>query len=77
VAAIVRRPGGLAAACREATVLATPLALRHPCPAPAVVIDRAALARDGGHALWFARDGSVRVETVRAWRGERPWTARR
>jgi competence protein ComEC len=58
-------------------VLATPLALRHPCPAPAVVIDRAALAREGGHALRFEPDGSLRVETVRGWRGERPWTARR
>ena len=77
VVALVRRPTGLTAACREATVLATPLALRHPCAAPAVVIDRAALARDGGHALRFRPDGSIEVETVRAWRGERPWTARR
>jgi competence protein ComEC len=37
-----------------------------------VVIDRFDLWRRGGHALWLSPDG-VRVETVRAHRGERPW----
>ncbi len=37
-----------------------------------MVIDRFDLWRRGGHALWLSPEG-VRVETVRAQRGERPW----
>ena len=41
-----------------------------------MVIDRFDLWRRGGHALWLSPEG-VRVETVRAHRGERPWVRRR
>ncbi len=43
---------------------------------PRVVIDRFDLWRRGGHAIWLSPEG-VRVETVRAHRGERPWVRRR
>jgi competence protein ComEC len=35
-------------------------------------IDRADLLRDGAHAIWIGADG-IRIETVRAARGSRPW----
>ncbi len=41
-----------------------------------VLIDRGALWRAGAHALWLNGEG-VRIETVRAFRGERPWVAER
>jgi hypothetical protein len=41
-----------------------------------VAIDRAALTRDGGHALWLERGGGAVAESVRAARGERPWVLR-
>jgi competence protein ComEC len=46
--------------------------VRRRCASANVVIDRFSLWREGGHALWLEGDG-VRVETVRATRGERPW----
>jgi competence protein ComEC len=45
------------------------------CPG-SVLIDRGALWRAGAHALWITNTG-VRVETVRGYRGERPWVAER
>jgi competence protein ComEC len=41
-----------------------------------LLVDRGALWRAGAHALWFTEEG-IWVETVRAFRGERPWVADR
>jgi competence protein ComEC len=41
-----------------------------------LLIDRGALWRMGPHAVWLTEEG-VRVDTVRAFRGERPWVAGR
>ncbi|MFQ5562902.1 MAG: ComEC/Rec2 family competence protein [Parvularculaceae bacterium] len=40
----------------------------------ATLIDRRAVWRRGAHALWFEKDGTVRVKTVGESRGNRPWT---
>ena len=74
VVTFVREIPAITTNCRkqEAILVAT-IALRYPCPGAAMVIDRAALAREGGHAIWLTVAG-VRVETVRAARGDRPWT---
>jgi len=40
---------------------------------PAVLIDAAALARNGTHAVWLDPD-AIRIVTVAGQRGERPWT---
>jgi competence protein ComEC len=77
VVAIARRAEALADDCRYATVLITTFNLRRPCAAPALAIDRAALVRDGGYAVWLDRSGGSAVaESVRASRGERPWVLR-
>lgn len=73
VVAIARRSEALADDCRYATVLIATVSVRRPCPAPQLVIDRAALARDGGHAVWLGAQGDAEALSVRASRGDRPW----
>ncbi|MBI3453776.1 MAG: ComEC/Rec2 family competence protein [Rhodospirillales bacterium] len=68
--ALVRRIGALAEDCRMASVVVATIPIRRDCPS-AVVIDRFALWRDGAHAIWL--DGRIRVESVRGYRGARPW----
>ena len=62
--------------CAAASVVISREPVRGRCKGPRLVIDRFDLWRHGGHALWLGENG-VRVETVRARRGERPWTRRR
>jgi competence protein ComEC len=70
--ALARDAGALAEDCRRATVVIATIPVRRSCPSAQIVIDRFALWRDGGHALWVDGD-SVRVASVRAERGQRPW----
>jgi competence protein ComEC len=58
--------------CRLASVVISAVPVRRRCVAPRLVIDRFALWRAGGHALWLDPE-SVRVESVAEWRGDRPW----
>lgn len=60
-------------ACPAAAILVA-AATAGPCRAGRVLIDRAGLATGGAHALWFTSDGGVRVTTVQAERGDRPWS---
>lgn len=75
VVALTRHARALEEDCRVATVVIASFTLLRPCNGPSLVIDRRALSRDGAHALWLDNDG-VRIESVRAARGERPWVAR-
>ncbi|RME67684.1 MAG: ComEC/Rec2 family competence protein, partial [Alphaproteobacteria bacterium] len=62
--------------CRHADILVTALPAPKACPAPMLIIDAARLAHEGGHAVYFTmKDGTpgLRVETVAAARGRRPW----
>ncbi|WP_051340477.1 ComEC/Rec2 family competence protein [Azospirillum halopraeferens] len=71
--ALVRAPEALAEDCARAdAVVSVEPAGR--CAAP-VVVDRWDRWRNGAHALYLTPDG-VRVDSVRARRGERPWTGR-
>jgi competence protein ComEC len=71
VIALARRPDGLDEDCRRAQVLVSAVAAH--CPQAAVMIDsRAASAGQG----WRVRLSSPpHAESVRAWRGHRPWVA--
>lgn len=40
----------------------------------AVLIDRRSVWRRGAHSISVAKDGSIKIETVAATRGRRPWT---
>lgn len=46
------------------------------CPSPGLVLDKRAFRYQGAHTLYFEGNGSVRVRTVSAERGERPWSPR-
>ena len=64
VAALVHDASALAEDCRHADVVVATVPVRRRCQSAEIVIDRFALWRDGGHALWLDRDGA-RVESVR------------
>lgn len=72
VAALVRNAAALSEDCRVVAVVVSTVPVRIPCPSAHTVIDRFDLWRYGGHALWLDKDG-VRVESVNAQRGNRPW----
>jgi competence protein ComEC len=74
VAAFAQTPAALAEDCQHADVVVALFPVRRRCASADVLIDRIALWRDGGHALWF-ESGSVRVESVRGSRGDRLWVA--
>ncbi len=75
VVALVEQREALFEDCRNASVIVSRVPVRLRCPSAQLVIDRTALSREGGHALWLS-PRHVAVESVRAWRGERPWTER-
>lgn len=71
--ALVRRAEALAEDCAAASVVVASVPLRHDCPSARLTIDRIALWREGPHAIWL---DDLRVVSVRAWRGERPWVVK-
>lgn len=74
--ALVRDREALIEDCASATVVVSAVPVRARCRSARVLIDRYALWREGGHALWLSSD-RIEVESVRDWRGDRPWTPRR
>ena len=77
VVGLVRRAEALIEDCWSADVVVSVVPVRAPCPSASIVIDRFDLWREGGHAVWIEEGGRVRVESVNAARGERPWVLRR
>jgi competence protein ComEC len=75
VAALVQDASALAEDCQHADVLIATIPVRRRCASADAVIDRFSLWREGGHAVWLEPDG-VRIESVRASRGERLWVPR-
>jgi competence protein ComEC len=73
VVALVNDVSALVDDCARASVVIATVPVRQNCPSASVVIDRFALWRDGGHAIWLKANSGVTVESVRGWRGERPW----
>lgn len=74
VVALVRHLSALAEDCRIAGAVVATVPVRRACPSAQLVIDRFALWRDGGHAIWLS-SGGVRFESVRGHRGDRLWVA--
>lgn len=74
VVALLRNGSALAAACDGADLVVSPVAVHGACPGP-MVIDPIDTWRKGGHAVWLDSD-AIRIETVRDWQGERPWTVK-
>ncbi len=76
VVALVRDGRALAEDCRVADVVVSAVPMRRYCASARVAIDRVDLACAGTHALYLEESG-VRIETVAARRGDRPWSRRR
>ncbi|MGH6952717.1 MAG: ComEC/Rec2 family competence protein, partial [Alphaproteobacteria bacterium] len=70
--AIVARAEAFEEECWAADVIVSVVPTPRRCPAARTVVDRFDLWREGAHALWF-ENGGVRIETVAARQGARPW----
>jgi len=78
VVAVSRSSAALNDDCREADIIIASVPVRRgarrSCNAT-LIIDRFDVAREGAHAIYLDQNGEIdRVETVRDWRGVRPWT---
>jgi len=62
--------------CRRADILIAAVPVRTSCPAPDMIIDRLDVWREGAHAIRLTPHGP-RVQSVAAWRGDRPWVRQR
>ena len=69
--AAASRAMALAEDCGTADIVVSAAPTRGLCAGPKLVVDRFDVARNGAYAVWFGKD--LRVENVRAVRGERPW----
>lgn len=69
------RAEALAEDCAKADIVISEVRAHKLCRGPKLVIDYADVRRNGGYAVWLG--GTIKVETVEALRGERPWTQRR
>lgn len=70
--AIIRDPQALAEDCRSADIVVALVPIRQRCPSARLVVDRFDLWRHGAHALYL-EDGVLRLDSVGADRGIRPW----
>jgi len=70
--ALLRDPQALAEDRRGVDLVVSPEPARRRCRGAVPVIDRFDLWRGGTHTIWLAPD-AITIETVDAWRGERPW----
>ncbi len=78
VVSVISNPGAVGEDCARAhLVIALTSLYRFPCRGPGRIITRRELSRQGTHAVWFEDGGGIRVETVAAHRGVRPWTGGR
>ena len=74
--ALLRDPQALDEDCRAADLVISLEPTRRRCRSPTPIIDRFDLWRGGAHAIWLYPD-RIAVETVDAWRGDRPWVPKR
>ncbi len=73
--ALAATPEAAVEDCARADVVVTATRLRDGCDGGAIVIDRDDLRREGAHAIWLSQ-GAIRVRSVNASRGLRPWVIR-
>jgi competence protein ComEC len=71
VVALELSPAALGEDCARADLLVTPVLARGECPGKPA-IDRFDTWRNGSYAIWLGAD-DMTIESVRDWRGERPW----
>jgi len=67
------RPEALVEDCLDADIVISKAPARINCLGPRLVIDRSAMARSNGYAIWLGTP--IRWQTVEQFRGRRPWSA--
>lgn len=72
--AMSRHPAAFAEDCRRATIVVAPIVSPRGCTGPRTVVDFFAARRGGPHAIYIGDGGAIRIETVAAARGARPWS---
>lgn len=75
VLALAATPEAAIEDCTRSDIVVTAARLREGCDGGAIVIDRDNLRREGAHAIWLSH-GAIRVQSVNASRGYRPWVIR-
>jgi competence protein ComEC len=75
VVALPRRPAALIEDCRAADLVISGRPLAGLCGDGRLTIDASDLERRGGHAVWLT-GGGIRIASVDAVRGRRPWVTR-
>ena len=73
--AVARHPAAFYDDCRRARVLVANLVSPKSCTGPQAVIDFFTARDEGVHAVYVEEDQRLRIETVAAKRGTRPWSA--
>ena len=73
--AVVAAPAGLAKACAWATTIVTTLEVWRDCAAPAWILDRATILREGAIEVRLLPGGEIAIRTTRSMRGARPWSS--
>jgi len=73
IVALSLNAGALIEDCAKANVLIAAIAVRRRCASPELVLNRFDIARSGAISLSFNGD-QIRIETVAADRGNRPWS---
>lgn len=74
IVSLALRPGALIDDCARADVLVSRIPVRQECAHPQLAVDRLQLARDRATAVWSTQN-QMKIETVAAARGQRPWVA--
>jgi competence protein ComEC len=62
--------------CRRADLVIAQVPARRACGRKPIVVDRIDTWQSGAHSIWLEPE-RIRIETVDAWRGERPWVPKR
>jgi competence protein ComEC len=72
VVSLAEHPGALLEDCYISTLIISTFPIRKRCKNPLLTIDRFNLWREGAYTIWL-EENAVRVKTVYARRGNRPW----
>ncbi len=73
VVALSLKAGALVEDCGRANVLIAAIPVRRRCTSPQLVLNRFDIAKNGATTLTFEKD-EIKIETVAAERGNRPWS---
>ena len=71
---VARHPSAIADDCARADILVLNVPRPKSCATPAAIVDVFDVYDQGAHAIYIEDEGRVRIDTVAAHRGIRPWS---